>query len=298
MSDCNNGLPFSFGGLPNGPDDYENARICVLPVSFDGTVSYRTGTRNGPRAIIDASRNMELYDEECGREISDFGIFTLNEVQPALESPEAMTLRVRDAVREISGAGKFSVMLGGEHSITVGAVMAMKEKHGNFSVLQLDAHSDLRESYWGTPYSHASAMRRTLDFAPVTQVGIRSSSKEEESQLKRNAENIFWARKIVGQRDWLGRMIAGLGEKVYITIDLDALDPSIMPAVGTPEPGGLLWYETLNILKTVCREKEIIGFDVVELLPQPENAAPDFLAAKLVSKLIGYVFSGKALPRP
>jgi agmatinase len=234
---------------------------------------------------------MELYDEEWGGEISDFGIFTLNELQPALESPEAMTLNVRDAVREILGAGKFPVMLGGEHSITVGAVMAMKEKHENFSVLQLDAHSDLRDSYWGTPYSHASAMRRSMEFAPVTQVGIRSASREEEPQIRANAERIFWARKIVGQRDWLDRMVAGLGDKVYITIDLDVLDPSIMPSVGTPEPGGLLWYETLNILKTVCQGKEIVGLDVVELLPQPENAAPDFLAAKLVSKLIGYVFS-------
>lgn len=290
MINNKNFIPFSFGGLPDKPEDFDKASIAILPVPFDGTVSYRTGTRNGPGAIIEASRNMELYNEESGGEISDFGVFTLDELEPTLQSPEAMTLRVRDAMRGIMKAEKFPIMLGGEHSITIGAVEAMSEKHPDLSVLQFDAHSDLRDSYWGTRYSHASAMRRVMDFAPVTQVGIRSASKEEESRLRENAERIFRAEKIVGQTGWLDRMIGSLSDEVYITMDLDALDPSIMPSVGTPEPGGLLWYETLEILKSVCRKKKVVGFDIVELLPNPNNIAPDFLAAKLVSKLIGYVF--------
>ncbi len=287
----NNLIPFSFGGLPNKPEDYEKAKIAVLPVPFDGTVSYRTGTRNGPRAIIEASRNMELYDEENGMEISDYGIFSLGELEPTLASPEAMVLRVRDTVKEILQAGKFPVTLGGEHSITVGAVMALSEKHKDLSVLQLDAHTDLREQYWGTPYSHASAMRRCMEMASVTQVGIRSTCREEEEFVRKNSEQIFWAKNIVGQTGWVDDMVETLEEEVYITIDLDVLDPSIMPSVGTPEPGGLLWYETLEILRKVCQRKRIVGFDVVELLPNSENVAPDFLAAKLVSKLMGYALT-------
>ncbi len=290
MISDNNLIPFSFCGLPNKPDDLEKASIAILPVPFDGTVSYRTGTRNGPRAIIEASKNMELYDSESGKEISDFGIFTLDELEPTLHSPEAMTIRIYETVGEIIKAGKFPVLLGGEHSITIGSVKAISENHKDLSVLQLDAHADLRDSYWGTRYSHASAMRRVLEFAPVTQVGIRSASKEEEKCLQENVEKIFWARKIVGQTKWLDRMINSLNDHVYITIDLDVLDPSIMPSVGTPEPGGLLWYETLEILRSVCEKKKIVGFDVVELLPNRDNVAPDFLSAKLVIKLIGYIY--------
>lgn len=282
-------LPFSFGGLPNGPEDFEAAKVVILPVPYDATVSYRTGTRNGPRAIIDASRNMELYDEERGGELSEIGVYTLGELEPDLKSPEAMTFRVKEAISDILRTGKFPVMLGGEHSISVGAVMALKEKYPDLSVLQLDAHSDLRDSYWGTPYSHASAMRRSLEYAPVTQVGIRSASKEEEEALKKNADRIFWARKIRKETGWVDRMVAGLSKQVFLTIDLDAFDPSIMPSVGTPEPGGLLWHDALDFLRRVCAEKEVVGFDVVELLPNPNNVAPDFLAARLISKLIGYI---------
>jgi len=290
-------VPFSFGGLPNGADDLEEARIVILPVPFDGTVSYRTGTRDGPRAIIEASRNMELYDEELGLEVSDIGIFTLNELEPTLKSPEAMTLRVRDRVGAILKSEKFPVMLGGEHSITIGGVMALKTQYPELSVLQLDAHGDLRDAYWGSPYSHASAMRRALEFAPVTQVGLRSASREEAKRLRENAERIFWARDIAGKRDWLEGMINGLSDQVYLTIDLDVLDPSIMPSVGTPEPGGLLWYETLNILKAVCKKKEVVGFDIVELLPNTGNIAPDFLAARLTSKLAALIFAEKIFPQ-
>lgn len=284
-------IPFSFGGLPNKPEDFHSAKIAVLPVPFDGTVSYRTGTRNGPRAIIEASRNMELYVEDTGAEISRIGIFTLDELEPTLRSPDAMTERVRNAVNQLMKTGKFPVILGGEHSISIGSAMAVKEKFQDLSVLQLDAHTDLRDSYWGTPYSHASAMRRIMEFAPVTQVGIRSTSLEEKESVLKNKGKLFWARDIIGKTDWMNRMIDGLSDNVYITIDLDVLDPSIMPSVGTPEPGGLLWQETTNILKLVCERKRVVGFDIMELLPNPDNIAPDFLAAKLIAKLAGFIFS-------
>ncbi len=284
-------LQQNFGGLPKEYSEYRKAAFVVLPVPYEGTLSYRGGAREGPHAIIRASMNMELYDEELKSSLFEKGIHTLPEIEPDFSSPEKMADRVYETVRGLVKDGKKVVVLGGEHSVSLGAVKALKEKFPKLSVLQIDAHSDLRGSWENTKFSHACVMKRITELCPAVQVGIRSVSEEEEEDIKKQGRRIFWAKDIAGKTDWIKRAVAQLTDDVYITVDLDGLDPSIMPATGTPEPGGLMWYETLNLLRNVCEKKNVVGFDVVELSPIPGNIAPDFLAARLAYKLIGY--SGK-----
>jgi agmatinase len=285
--------PCSFLGLPD-ESTYDEARAVILPVPYDGTTSYRSGTRDGPMSILLASRNVELYDQELHSEPLNSGIFTLPEVEPTMTGPEAMIRQVEKIVDIMLADNKFPVMLGGEHSLTTAPVRALKKQmKREFSVLQLDAHADLRDSFENTKYSHASVMRRVIDIVPIVQVGIRNISKGEAEYVKqRRHDSIFWAKDLQGPtRDWIPRIVGHLGKKVYITIDLDVFDPSIMPAVGTPEPGGMLWYPVLELLEEVIRTREIIGLDIVELCPQPGNIAPDFLAAKLLFKILGRLFT-------
>ncbi|MFH1841411.1 MAG: agmatinase [Candidatus Nealsonbacteria bacterium] len=269
--------PFNFLGLDN--QDYQKAKIVVFPVPYSSTTYWKSGTKEGPQAIIEASRHIELYDIETKKDPLKEGIFTLPFLEPSKDSPKDTIFQIKKVIDKLLSDGKFPVMLGGEHSITLGAVQSFKEKFSDFSVLQIDAHSDLRDEFEGTKYHHACVMRRVKDLnIPTTQVGIRSMLEEEE------AENIFLAPDLP-----IDKIISTLKEKVYLTFDLDALDPSIMPSTGTPEPGGLGWYEVLKLIKEVAEKRKIIGFDLVELDPIPGLAAPDFLAAKLVYKIINYI---------
>ncbi len=244
--------------------------------------------------MIDASGNMELYDEELGRETYRVGIHTLPALEVQAGGPAEMVAVVRQAVAEVLGCGKIPVVLGGEHSISVGAVRAVQERVSSLSVLHLDAHADMRDSYQGTALSHACAGRRISEICPLVQVGIRSMSAEEALYLKTSSVATYAADFVNADVQWEDTVCGNLSGEVYITLDLDVLDPSVMPATGTPEPGGLLWKELLSLLRTVARRCRIRGFDVVELSPVPGLIAPDFLAAKLVYRMMGYIAeSGK-----
>ncbi len=280
--------PRNFAGIREPYSLLEKARIVVLPVPYDSTVGWHSGQREGPRAIIDASQNLEFYDQELDRETFKVGIHTLMELQPALGSPARMVSRVERAVAWILEKGKFPVLLGGEHSITVGAVRALVRRYPDLSVLQLDAHADLRQSYLGTRYSHACTARRLMELCPVVGVGIRSLSSEEQVFVEEKGLRYFPPGNIP-----IREVLASLSARVYITIDLDVLDPAIMAAVGSPEPGGLGWGEALALLKAVAGGKELVGFDLVELCPRQGPAACAFTAAKLAYKLMGYVVEGK-----
>ncbi len=283
--------PRNFGSLPPAKTDFECARVVILPVPYDSTTAYKSGTRDGPMAIIDASQYLELYDLELGTEIYQVGIHTLPEVQTVMSGPEGMVDRVYQVARELLEAGKTVVMLGGEHSLTLGMVRAYQEKHEGLSVLQLDAHADLREEYEGAKYGHACVMRRVWEYCPIVQVGIRSLSLEEHEFLQQQRLKPFYMEEFAGDRDSLTKVTSALSEDVYVTIDLDVLDPAVMSAVGTPEPGGMGWYELVELMRAVCQQKRVVGFDVVELCPREGPISCAFLAAKLAYKLIGYITS-------
>jgi len=283
---------YNFLGLAEEDSRYEDAKAVIIPVPYDSTTSYRAGTREGPFAILTASRQVELYDLDLQCEPLLSGVHTLPELEPDMQGPAATLENIENAVKAVVADGKFPVTLGGEHSITSAPVKAVREKYGDsLSVLQLDAHSDLRDSYENTPFNHASVMRRVYDMARITQVGIRNTCRDEIDFIKESGhDGIVWAHEMVDDNAWIDRVMKRLTDNVYITIDLDAFDPSIMPAVGTPEPGGMLWYPTMQLLNRVIEEKNVVGFDVVELCPIPGNIASDFMAAKLVYKMLGRIF--------
>ena len=289
-------FPWSFASLDGDDADFDRAAAVILPVPYDGTVSYRSGTRDGPQAIIDASRYLELYEPDLGLEPAQWGIATLPALEPDVSGPEANIARVEETVGGLADAGKLPVMLGGEHSLTIGAVRALAQRHPGLSVLQLDAHADMRDSYQGSRYSHACVMRRvreTVGDSNVAQAGIRSISSEEMQHI-RDAGVTGVHLYTPGQYNdpaAIDELLAGLGETVYVTVDLDGLDPSIMPAVGTPEPGGLSWQETLGILRAVARRSRVIGFDIMELAPNEGPTHAAFTAARLTYKLMGYALA-------
>jgi agmatinase len=282
--------PQNFAGLIPPYSNLTTAKVVILPVPYDSTTEWHSGTREGPQAIINASRYLELYDIELEREIYKIGIHTLPEVQPSFDSPEKMIDKVHRIARELIKQAKFLAMLGGEHSLSLGMIKALKERFQDLCVLQLDAHADLRDEYLGTKYSHACTMRRVMEICPVVQVGIRSLSWEEQQFLTQNNIHPFFA---ISSSDLASpeQIIASLNDDVYISIDLDVFDPSIMSAVGTPEPGGMQWHEILNLLRLVALHRRVIGFDLVELCPKEGPASCAFLAAKLAYKLIGYAVS-------
>ncbi len=286
----------NFGGIDDERfSSFENASILILPVGYEGTVSYGTGTGAGAMAIIDASRNMELYEEETDAEVYRLGIHTLPEFR-ARATPEAMMTDLYGYAREILGSGKFVCMLGGEHSISAPVIKAHNETFDNLSVLQIDAHADLRDEYDGTPYSHASIMARVVKDLriPSVQVGIRSISADEARSLQSGLPTqIFWARDIAGRTDWIDDAIDALSDNVYLTIDIDGLDPSIMPTTGTPEPGGMGWYETLTLIRKLAEKKRVVGMDLMEYSYVEEFSSPAFLCAKLVYKSLAYVFDDR-----
>ena len=259
-----------------------------MPVPYDSTTEWHSGARHAPQAIIDASQYLELYDIELDKEIYKVGIHTLRSLQPSFDSPKRMIGRVRDVAAELVKQEKFPVMLGGEHSLSLGMVQALKQKFSDFCVLQLDAHADLRDEYLDTRYSHACVMRRIHEICPIVQVGVRSLSWEEKQYLTKNKMKPFYIKTSSAELPPAEEIVKMLSENVYVSIDLDVFDPSLVPSVGTPEPGGMQWHQALDILKCLCDSKTVIGFDLVELCPSATNQAAVYLAAKLAYKLIGY----------
>lgn len=283
----------NFAGLSPPYCDWERARVVVLPAPYDSSTEWRSGARDGPRAIIDASQYLELYDIESDREICEVGIHTLPELLPDMAGPDRMVQRVYLAAKELISRGKTVLMLGGEHTLTLGAVKAYREKYDALSVLQLDAHADLRDTYLGTNTSHATVMRRVHELCPIVPVGVRSLSQEERQFIDRAGLKIFYASDLISRQVTARQIIAALSEQVYITIDLDVFDPSVMPAVGTPEPGGIGWYEVLELLHEVAQTRQVVGFDLMELSPGEGPVSCAYLGAKLAYRLIGYVFGGR-----
>ncbi len=288
--------PMNFGGIEESEyAAFDSSRVLILPVSYEGTVSFRSGTGNGAMAIIDVSRYMEHYEEETDSEVYKIGIHTLDEFKPR-ETPEAMMNDLYEHSKELLKSDKFLCMLGGEHSISAPVIRAHAEKYHNLSILQIDAHADLRDEYDGTPHSHASIMARVVKDLklPSVQVGIRSISADEARAIDAGLPTkIFWARDIVGKTNWIDEAVDSLTENVYLTIDIDGLDPSIMPTTGTPEPGGLGWYETLKLIRKLAKKRRIVGMDLVEYSYFENQDAPAFLCAKLVYKSLAYIFSSE-----
>jgi agmatinase len=285
------GAQLPFGGTLPHVATFDASKVVILPVPVDRTTSYVGGTRNGPREILVASSHMELWDEEVGADVHGVGMFTLPEMElPFGELPAVMD-EIRRVAYEVIARDKFLITLGGEHSITPPLVAAAAQKFPNLSVLQIDAHADLRNTYMGTVHNHACAMRRVLDYASLTQVGIRSMSTEEAQSISELNTNIFYDATMRRDPHWIDRVVDTLRDPVYITIDVDGMDPAIMPATGTPEPGGLSWYEMLALLRATVTRRRVVACDVVELSPLPGLVAPNFLCSKLIYKIITYQFS-------
>lgn len=287
-------LPFNFGAIPHELAEYGTSKVVILPVPYDATTTYQPGARNGPRALIEASRCLEFYDEETGKSFSELGICTLDELE-VVDDAEKMVNRVYEATRTLLEDGKKVVVIGGEHSISSGSVKAHIQNHPDLTVLHIDAHADMRDELAGNRFNHGCVARRISEMCPVVSVGVRSIAEEEMEHIRSSNGRIkvFFAKDIhnTDNNSWMDDAVKSLGKNVYITIDLDAFDISIMPSVGTPQPGGLQWYQMLEFMKKIAAAKNVVGFDVTELMPIPGNHAPDVLAAKLVYKLIGYFFS-------
>jgi len=282
--------PALFLGLSPEECSLDRARVAVIPAPFDQTTSYLPGTRFGPAAILNASRQVEFYDEELDREPFDIGVATLGEIEIEPADIEVGMRRLEEVVEELDSRGIVPLTLGGEHSLSIAPIAALKRRYPGLSVLQLDAHLDLRDSYQGTKLSHASVMRRVRDLGvPTVPVGIRSVSREEADYVHAEKAPVFLAREIRAQGLPIDQVLAELTNPVYVSIDLDAFDPAYVPGVGTPEPGGLTWDEGLRLLRAVFERRQVVGIDVVELCPIPGQIVSEFFAAKLVNKLIGYL---------
>jgi agmatinase len=290
------GAPVNFLGLPAPAPTVDAAGVVILPVPYEATVSYMGGTRFGPRRILEASRYIELYDHELDFEPHEIGVLTLPELMLSGAGPEAALAELREAFDALNAKNTFVIMLGGEHSISSAPILSHAAKLGKnkrLSVLQLDAHGDLRPEYEGTPYSHACVMHRVHEAVDLVPVGIRAITKDERELMKKKKIPTIFAHELDAQETWIDRAVAALGPDVYITIDVDYFDPAYVPATGTPEPGGGSWYPTQRLLQRVFAERHVVGVDVVELAPIPGFVAPDFLVAKLVYKLVAYHQRGR-----
>jgi agmatinase len=285
-------IPFNFLGLEERHSRYKDARVAVLPVPYDSAASYASGTRNGPHAVIAASHHCEFFDEELMRDCHTIGVTTLDAVEPTAEGPQAMHEALfKHAARPVRD-GKFLFGLGGDHSISSALVRAVMTKHKKLSVLQIDAHGDLRDTFQGSPYSHASVMRRIVDLgATIVPVGIRAICAEERRFMAQRRIEPITARDCHSTDDWVDRALKALGDVVYVTIDIDGFDPAYAPGTGTPEPGGLDWYQVTGLLRLVAAEKRVVGADIVEVMPLPGQVVTEFLAARLAFKLMSYVFA-------
>lgn len=281
----------NFANLPFHLSDPGNALVRIIPVPYEATTSYAKGTKNAPLSIIQASQNIELWDDEFSMEPCVAGISTFPAFNCSSAGPETAIRELYEYVKSLLTLDKFYIFVGGEHSITSGIVKAFCEKFSPISILQLDAHADLRDTYQGSPYNHACVMRRVAEFAPFVQLGIRSFSRKESDFIQKNNISHQSSDEIMQSDNWKLLIDEKLTRLVYITLDVDVMDPSIVPSVGTPEPGGLGWHKILEILRYVTSNKEVVGIDVVELSPTPGIIAPDFLVAKLIYKMIAYVTS-------
>lgn len=283
------GIAGRYAGLPDRFCNIISSEIVILPIPFDRTSTYQKGSQKGPEALIEASRNMELYDIETQSEVYRKGIFTDAAIQA--DTSESMLECTYQRVKELLNLDKFVISIGGEHSISYAPIRAQAENVGSLTVLQLDAHADLQPAYENNPWSHASVMARVLEIPQVqniVSVGIRSMSAEERFNLDQT--HPFFAHTLDENGKWMEQVLEKLTDSIYITIDLDVFDSSLMPSTGTPEPGGLGWNQAMALFKKILKEKRVIGFDVVELCPNPYNVAPDYLAAKLIYKLLSYKF--------
>ena len=284
--------PAGFGDLPAGFADPASAEIAVLPVPYDRTSTWMKGADRGPQAIIEASHQVEWFDIPTATEVYRRGIATLDPVL-CEEGPERLADLVDERVAGLLADGVLPVVLGGEHSVSIGAIRAAARLLPGVSVLQIDAHADTREEYQGSRFNHACVMARVREWCPVVQVGIRAVDISEIAGLV--PHRVFWAHEIAaaGPSDttWMDDAVSPLGDAVWVTLDLDGFDPSVLPATGTPEPGGLDWYQVIGLLERVARRRRVIGFDVVELLPSEEHWASSFLAAKLVYRFLSMIFA-------
>ena len=276
-----------FAGITPPYSNLQQARTVIVPVPYDSTSEWRGGSRHGPQAIIDASQYLELYDLELDREIYKVGICTLPEVVPLLSSPQDMIDRVYQVIKDLIQKEKFVVLFGGEHSLSLGAVRAFKETFPRLSVLQLDAHADIRDEYLGTKYGQACVMRRIFELCPISQAGVRSLSWEEKKFLTQKRLTPFYMSDLASNTASIAHIIDSLSEDVYVTIDVDVLDPSIMPAVGTPEPNGMPWQQAVDIIESVALHRHVVGFDLMEFCPGEGPGSCAFLLAKLAYKIIG-----------
>ena len=277
----------TYAGIPEEFAKLEQAKIVLIPVPYDGTSTWQKGADKGPEAFLDASANMELYDIETDTEVYQQGVYLADAVTEN-SSPEAMVDAVHEVTKKYIKKNKFVTIFGGEHSISIGTIRAFNDMFPNLTVLQLDAHADLRKEYEGSKCNHACAVYEASQTTNLIQVGIRSMDAIEKTVM--DEENTYFAHEMVDDSAWMDNAIDQMTENVFITIDLDVFDPSIMPSTGTPEPGGLLWYETLDFLKQVFEEKNVVGFDIVELCPNKNEKSSDFLAAKLYYKMLSYKF--------
>jgi len=268
--------------------DYTASGIIIVPVPYDETSTWMRGADKGPDAIMEASVNLEFYDVETRSEVHLHGIHTINPVNEKA-SPEAMVNEVYRVTLSLLNDHKFPVIVGGNHTVTIGSARAFSERFKNLTILQMDAHTDLRQRYEGSFFNHACAMARVREYAPIVQVGIRSMALEETPLIDK--ERIFFAHELYHNKRLYSKAIEKLTETVYITIDLDVFDPSLLPSTGTPEPGGPEYFELMHFLRDVIRERNVVGFDVVELCPSPANKAPDFVAAKIIYQLLSYKFA-------
>lgn len=299
LADLSWELPHNFLGLDEAASGFEKAKVVILPVPYEATTSYGAGTGAGPSAIIEASRYIELYDQELDREPYEVGIATLPSLELTGAGPQDAIRELREAYDKILDAGgnKFVIALGGEHSISSAPILAWTErmKGKRLSVLQFDAHTDLRHEYEGSPYSHAAVMHRVHENVDLVAVGIRALTREERELARRTSNiHLFLADDIHSGDAWMDDVMKLLGEDVYISFDVDGFDPSLVPSTGTPEPGGLQWYPVMKLLRRVFTERNVVSADVVELAPIPGLSAPDFLVAKLVYKMVGYKFFGRS----
>lgn len=279
--------PGAFLGLDENCS-YDESKFTILPIEFDLTSTWQKGADKGPDAILEASANLELYDIETGQEPWKSGVVTLEPLKD-FNSPEAMVAAVKGVAEALLADDKMIISIGGEHSVSIGIMQAYKEKFSDLTVLQIDAHSDTREEYEGSKCNHACVMARAAELGDYVQVGIRSMDSSELNLYKR--ERTFFAHEIQQGREYISASCEKLSENVYVTIDLDGFDSAVMPSTGTPEPGGLSWYQVTALLKEVTKNKNVVGFDVVELMPNAANRAPDFLAAKLIHQFMAYILA-------
>lgn len=281
----------TYAGIPQEYGKKETAKVVLIPVPYDGTSTWQKGADKGPQAFLHASENMELYDIETDSEVYKQGVF-LEEAVTENSSPEAMVQAVYNATKKSLLTNKFVTLFGGEHSISIGSIRAFNEVFENLTVLQIDAHADLRKEYDGTSCNHACALYEASRTTNLIQVGIRSMDVSEK--LAMDTDKVFFAHEIKDDEYWMDAAVDLMSDNVYITIDLDGFDPSILSSTGTPEPGGLQWYETLDFLRKIFKEKRVVGFDIVELCPNEIDKSSDFLAAKLYYKMLTYKFCLKA----